>query len=240
MPLLCDRECRGSGRHRCVTCPRGLPSDRTGEGLANPFRSRYPCPRRPPLARSSLGRSNRGHVLPAGPRAGAVSLCAAQGGRHLDNRARRSTGSPHTRAHAGGSAYLLDEAVLFTGDTLFVDGVGRPDLEADPAEAKARAQLLYRSLRRLLALSGDVWVMPGHSARPLPFDGQPVGASLAELRQRVGFLAMDEESFVTSILQRIPPTPPNHHSIVQANESGAFPTGDVTDLEAGANRCAVS
>src|SRR5215212_10902651 len=34
------------------------------------------------------------------------------------------------------TSYLLDDRALFTGDTLFVDGVGRPDLEASPKEKR--------------------------------------------------------------------------------------------------------
>jgi hypothetical protein len=38
----------------------------------------------------------------------------------------------------------------------------------------------------------------------------------------------------------VPPTPPNFASIVALNEAGEQPDGDPTDLEAGANRCAVA
>jgi hypothetical protein len=37
----------------------------------------------------------------------------------------------------------------------------------------------------------------------------------------------------------LPPTPPNFVRIVELNETGEFPGGDPTELEAGANRCAV-
>src|SRR3989475_4439049 len=59
----------------------------------------------------------------------------------------------HTPGHTPESAcYLLDERALFTGDTLFVAAVGRPDLDATPGESQRRAQLLHGSLRRLVAL----------------------------------------------------------------------------------------
>ena len=53
-------------------------------------------------------------------------------------------------------------------------------------------------------------------------------------------LGLSEEAFLDAILARIPPTPPNHAQIVALNEAGEMPDGDPTDLEAGANRCAVS
>jgi hypothetical protein len=45
---------------------------------------------------------------------------------------------------------------------------------------------------------------------------------------------------VAAVLQRIPPTPPNHLHIVMFNEAGELPEGDPLLLEAGANRCAVA
>ena len=55
--------------------------------------------------------------------------------------------------------YRLAGAAIFTGDTVFLESVGRPDL-ADQAEAFAH--LLYRSLHeRVLPLGDDVVVFPG-------------------------------------------------------------------------------
>lgn len=142
----------------------------------------------------------------------------------------------HTRES---TAYLLDGRALFTGDTLFLDGVGRPDLEATAEETRERAHALHRSLRRLGELGSEVLVLPAHTGQPVPFDGKPLAATLAEVRRRVALLAAPEEAFVAALLGRIPPTPPNHHLIVELNEAGVFPDGDPADLEAGANRCAI-
>jgi glyoxylase-like metal-dependent hydrolase (beta-lactamase superfamily II)/rhodanese-related sulfurtransferase len=138
------------------------------------------------------------------------------------------------------TSYFLDGKALFTGDTLFLTGVGRPDLEASPEQARARARLLHASLRRLTGLPPETIILPGHTSEPAPFDHRPITATLAEVISRVGMLGLSEEAFLDTILARIPPTPPNHTRIVALNEAGEMPDGDPTDLEAGANRCAVS
>ena len=138
------------------------------------------------------------------------------------------------------SSYLLDGKALFTGDTLFLAGVGRPDLEASAEESRERARLLHGSLRRVTALPPETVILPGHTNEPAPFDERPVTANLADVITRVKMLGMSEDAFLEAILARIPPTPPNHAQIVALNEAGELPTGDPTDLEAGANRCAVS
>jgi hypothetical protein len=48
-----------------------------------------------------------------------------------------------------------------------------------------------------------------------------------------------ESAFVNRVTSNLPPTPPNFSRIVDLNEAGDLPSGDLTDLEAGANRCAV-
>jgi glyoxylase-like metal-dependent hydrolase (beta-lactamase superfamily II)/rhodanese-related sulfurtransferase len=138
------------------------------------------------------------------------------------------------------TCYLLDHYVLLTGDTLFPTGVGRPDLAADAAEVRRRASDLYTSLQTLLALSPETIVLPGHTSTPVAFDSDPIASTLAGILEQVGVIHTTREMFMQQILARIPPTPPNYERIVRLNETGVLPERDVTELEAGANRCAIS
>jgi glyoxylase-like metal-dependent hydrolase (beta-lactamase superfamily II)/rhodanese-related sulfurtransferase len=136
-------------------------------------------------------------------------------------------------------SYLLDGRALLTGDTLFLNAVGRPDLHASPDAARTRAHLLYASLQRLLALPAETVIAPGHTSAPIPFDQQPLVATLADVRAQTPLLLATEEAFVESVLARIPPTPPNHTRIIELNEAGTL-AENLIALEAGANRCAIA
>jgi glyoxylase-like metal-dependent hydrolase (beta-lactamase superfamily II) len=63
----------------------------------------------------------------------------------------------HTPGHSMGSICLYTEGHVFTGDTLFVGGVGRTDL------AGGSSQLLLRSIKeKIYTLPGNTTVWPGH------------------------------------------------------------------------------
>jgi glyoxylase-like metal-dependent hydrolase (beta-lactamase superfamily II)/rhodanese-related sulfurtransferase len=140
---------------------------------------------------------------------------------------------------AESTCYLLDKLTLFSGDTLFLGAVGRPDLHTTPEVARTRAHTLYNSLQRLLGLSAGTLVLPGHAGAPVPFDGQPLAAQLAQVQAATELLHVAEDAFVESVLARIPPTPPNHQRIIELNEAGVL-IAQPTELEAGANRCAIA
>ena len=61
-----------------------------------------------------------------------------------------------TPGHTPGGICLLGKGLVFTGDTLFCEGVGRTDLEGGSDED------LDKSLARLFRLPGGMLVYPGH------------------------------------------------------------------------------
>jgi glyoxylase-like metal-dependent hydrolase (beta-lactamase superfamily II) len=136
-------------------------------------------------------------------------------------------------------SYLLNEAAAFTGDTLFTNGVGRPDLHADPEALRQRARALFQSLTGLRQLPPDMLVLPAHTSEPIAFDGHPIAARVRDVSTWLSDWIASEPAFVERVTSRLPPTPPNFVRIVELNEAGECPSGDATELEAGANRCAV-
>jgi glyoxylase-like metal-dependent hydrolase (beta-lactamase superfamily II)/rhodanese-related sulfurtransferase len=146
----------------------------------------------------------------------------------------------HTPGHTlESTCYLLADRALFSGDTIFLTSIGRPDLAAAAdEETRRRAGHLYRSLQRLTALPPDTMVLPGHAPEPVPFDGRPLWAPLGEALRRAALPQLPENEFVEAVLARIPAPPANHLRIVRLNEAGELPR-DPRDLEVGANRCAI-
>jgi glyoxylase-like metal-dependent hydrolase (beta-lactamase superfamily II) len=69
----------------------------------------------------------------------------------------------HTPGHSPGSVSFYHKGIVFTGDTLFVGGVGRTDL------AGGSWQELVQSIRnRLFTLPDDTIVCPGHNYGSTP------------------------------------------------------------------------
>jgi len=140
---------------------------------------------------------------------------------------------------AESTTYVLGNSVAFTGDTLFLAGVGRPDLEGGTQkDLRARTRLLHESIGRILDLSDKALVLPGHVSDPISFDGRLLATTVKEIRNTVALANLDAAAFVEAVLARIPPNPPNHSIIVGLNERGELPA-DPSELEAGANRCAL-
>ena len=136
--------------------------------------------------------------------------------------------------------FLVNNEILFTGDTVFTNAVGRPDLKASEEETKMRAGLLFDSLQDLMGLNDSIIVLPAHSGSPTAFDEKPVEATISEIKSKVSVLQLSKEEFVKTILSKLPDTPNNYLAIVERNLSGNMSDINPIDLEAGANRCAVA
>src|SRR3954469_22971186 len=134
----------------------------------------------------------------------------------------------HTPGHTPEHVCVLvtgggDSARLFTGDTLFVGAVGRPDL-LGPEQMRMLAGQLYDSLtNRILTLDDSVEVHPGHGA------GSLCGAHIsAEPHSTIGrerltnpmLRQSTREAFVSAVLADLPDTPPYFARMKRMNREG--------------------
>ena len=134
----------------------------------------------------------------------------------------------HTPGHTPEHIYLLvrqpDQPMrVFTGDTLFVGAVGRPDLLGADL-ARGLAEQLYDSLfEKLLALDDAVEVHPGHGAGSLC--GAGIGKALmSTIGQERRFNPLLQQpskaAFVTAVLDDLPETPPYFPRMKEINRNG--------------------
>ncbi|MHB8379790.1 MAG: MBL fold metallo-hydrolase [Acidimicrobiales bacterium] len=139
----------------------------------------------------------------------------------------------------GSTMFQLGDRAIFTGDTLFLESVGRPDL-AD--EAEAFSHLLFKSLHeRVLPLSDEITVFPAHfGPRVAVHTGEFVAQELGSLRNVLAPLTLNEHDFVDWALANVKDRPGNYQQIVRINEGRAEVHGDAADLEIGPNRCAIA
>lgn len=146
----------------------------------------------------------------------------------------------HTPGHTWEStSFLLNGKALFTGDTLFTDGIGRPDLKADEAESTQKASILFDSLQMITALEDNILILPAHTSESILFGQEIIAAELGQLKKNIIALSLEKETFVETTLSKLPPTPPNYLTIATINRNGDYTGYSLADLEAGANRCAI-
>jgi glyoxylase-like metal-dependent hydrolase (beta-lactamase superfamily II) len=156
----------------------------------------------------------------------------------------------HTPGHTNGSmSFSLtedssDEKYLFTGDTLFVDGVGRPDLKEDSKELASILHSTYYDIFSEREYADDTTILPGHfnvNATSL-MHGKPVSDTLGTIRQEViGSLPSSKKEFVSTLLHNTPPKPANYKTIVEINKGLTLcDKMQITELETGPNSCGVS
>jgi hydroxyacylglutathione hydrolase len=129
----------------------------------------------------------------------------------------------HTPEHM---AYLATEKGtpwgFFSGDFLFADSVGRPDLlGADQTPGLARS--LFRSLRTALTPLPDVVPLyPAHGA------GSPCGANICDRQSTIGHERQlnpalqfsDESAFIDWVLRTAPPMPHYYPRMKKINAQG--------------------
>jgi thiosulfate/3-mercaptopyruvate sulfurtransferase len=145
-------------------------------------------------------------------------------------------------------SYLVDGVAVLTGDTLFVNSVGRTELQFGDSDAMTGAELLYDSLHRtLLSQPESVEVLPGHFAVAADgttdvTPGEPVSTTVGEARTGLELLRLEKEAFVHRPTDSLPEKPPNYETVIGINTGRPIPEGEgtATELELGPNNCAAT
>jgi len=139
----------------------------------------------------------------------------------------------HTPGHTMESTtYLLRNSegkdhAIFTGDTLFIGDVGRPDLSQKSSKLKKEdlAGLLYESInKKIIPLSDDIIIYPAHGA------GSTCGKNLSEKtfgtlgEQKIINYALrkniKKEEFIKEVLEGLDPAPKYFNQNVKLNKEG--------------------
>jgi glyoxylase-like metal-dependent hydrolase (beta-lactamase superfamily II)/rhodanese-related sulfurtransferase len=136
----------------------------------------------------------------------------------------------HTPGHTiESSCYLVrDEkgapSALFSGDTLFVGDVGRPDLSSGNLSKTELAGMLYDSLHeKILTLPDDVLVYPAHGA------GSSCGKNLGpstyssigvEKKTNYALQAPSKEAFIDAVTEGLTPPPQYFPLNARINKEG--------------------
>ena len=153
----------------------------------------------------------------------------------LDDGQELSAGSVSVRViHTPGHrpehcAFVVDNQLVLTGDSLFIGDAARPDLAI---EAREGAEGLFHSLQRLKELPDAYEVYPGHVAGSLcgaamsPDHSSTIGN---EKRTNVKLEFGDAQAFITATASLSTPRPPTTARVVELNR-GPF-VGSTRELQ---------
>ncbi|UFT98393.1 MBL fold metallo-hydrolase [Radiobacillus kanasensis] len=140
----------------------------------------------------------------------------------------------------GSTSFIVDEKYLLSGDILFVDSIGRPDLagKAEDWVVDLRESLYSRYKQ----LSEELIVLPAHfmNVEELNEDGS-VAEKLGTLfKHNHGLNIQDEQEFRRLVTENLPPQPNAYQEIRDTNMGKMSPDEEKQrEMEIGPNRCAI-
>jgi len=129
-------------------------------------------------------------------------------------------------------AFVVDERLVLTGDSLFVGDAARPDLAVDAREG---AEGLFHSLHRLTQLPDMYEVYPGHVAGSLCGAAMSPAHSSTIAKEKDSNAALefgDVQAFINNSASVATPRPPTTARVVALNQGafvGAPPTLELLD-----------
>jgi glyoxylase-like metal-dependent hydrolase (beta-lactamase superfamily II) len=140
----------------------------------------------------------------------------------------------------GSTSFIVDDLYLMTGDILFIDSIGRPDLagKAEDWVGDLRTSLY----KRYKKLTDDLLVLPAHfmGIKEMNDDGS-VSEKLGVLYDENHGLNMEDEGeFRRAVTENLPPQPNSYQEIRETNMGKIDPEDEKQrEMEIGPNRCAI-
>lgn len=146
----------------------------------------------------------------------------------------------HLPGHTPGTtALLVGERLLMSGDTVFVRGLGRPDLTG---QAESLARDLFHSVHeRLQPLPPDTIIAPAHwsTSEEIGADGL-VTTTVADVFTSTLMNEQAIERFIEEIVGSLPSAPDAYDTIRAVNAGRLLPDDELDLLDVGRNQCAAS
>ncbi|MBU0947049.1 MAG: MBL fold metallo-hydrolase [Proteobacteria bacterium] len=147
-----------------------------------------------------------------------------------------------TPGHTPGSTtYLIDNKFMLSGDTIFIQSIGRPDLGGKAVEW---AIVLFDTLQKIKKLDDKLLILPGHymdwseATEDLLFS-LPIGQ--AKERNKEIYSISNVEGFIQFIQDNMRPQPPEYGTIRLANANlEQFEAEKQEELDLGKNECAAT
>lgn len=140
----------------------------------------------------------------------------------------------------GSTSFIVDGRYLLSGDILFIDSIGRPDLAGMAMDwVGDLRETLYT---RYTALSAELIVLPAHYmiVDELNENGSVWKELGALFEENHGLNIEDEDVFRQMVTQDLPAQPNAYQDIRSTNMGKLHPDEEAQrDMEIGPNRCAI-
>ena len=146
-----------------------------------------------------------------------------------------------TPGHTPGSlTFIIDDTYMLSGDTVFIQSVGRPDLGG---QAESWSVMLYNTLQKVAKLDDSLLVLPGHYMDWSEADEDLIFClTFRQVKDRnKDVFAMDEKAFGQYIKDNMRPQPPEYALVRLANaNTEQYDDERQEELDLGKNECAAT
>lgn len=126
---------------------------------------------------------------------------------------------------------------IFVGDTIFANGIGRPDLHNKTEEFSHQLFNTYR--QKILNLPKETIVLSAHYSDTFEHE-KPVYETIKSIYQNTDLLSVPEVEFVKFVTENIPPRPTNYEKITSINKQMiSCDEIEQKHIESGPNACGI-